>query len=84
MSKLIELGEYVIPTFVVCYLDYGDSGDMTDEEISQADDFVDGLGGPLIFDYGDSEAEFVWRNDITKLGGDCVRATVYRVGGCSE
>ena len=83
--KLKDLGVYKIPSYYVCYFEYGDSGDMTDEEIQHCDEFSKDMGDSLVFDWDngiDREAGelndpyFSHNNDINGLGGDVIDCSI--------
>lgn len=67
-----------IPTWAVCYIEYGnDCADgLTDEEIKMVDDFLNSYGCGLVFEY--SEEQFFTSSPAFGLPCDCVEANIYQ------
>lgn len=65
-----------IPTWAMCYIEYGDVGDMTDEEVDMVNDFMESYGFPIIIEYG--EEEFFTSCPAFGLPCDCVEGKIYK------
>lgn len=66
--------EFVIPVHAAAYIQNDDPSGLSDEEITEIDEFVAGLNaeGIQLAGVQDGEPEFHQHNDINNLGGDCV------------
>ncbi len=56
MATIKSLGEYKIPTYAVCYLEYGDAGGLLDSEIATIDQWLES-------EFGDKWPLFNWRGE---------------------
>lgn len=65
-------------TAYVCYLEYGDCGDLSDEEIEQCDRWLERLlkGKAGWFDWSDEES-FFGHDEISGLAADVKEAKLY-------
>ncbi len=90
-QRFKKLGERTIPVWAVCYLAYGDPGDLSDHEMELADGFVAeinqlSLSGHTTIDFPeciDSAKEFK-PCDWTGLGSDVIEVGLYgmaKLGG---
>lgn len=81
MSNLIRFDEYSykVPTWAACAINNG-SENLTDEEETQLNDFLDSLpdAGQGSFDFGNNEPYFSYYNDVDNLGNDVYDA-IYTV-----
>ena len=65
-----------IPTWAMCYIEYGSSDTLTDEEVKMIDEFLDSYGFPIIIEYG--EEEFFTSCPAFGLPCDCVEGKIYK------
>jgi hypothetical protein len=63
------------PSYWACYFINGDAGDMSDEEIAQADAFADWLGGNIVS--CDEDAGFLTYHDAQPFGALAADCLVY-------
>ena len=79
--------DFVIPTWAICYLEYGDGSGLEDEDIKKVDEFLDQLnqigidndyqGYHFAWPETDEDSYFAARNDINGyLGATVVDAKV--------
>lgn len=69
MTTKLETREYTLPAYWASYLINGDSSGISDEEKSQADEWLKEKQLPAPASCSD-ESWFAWRNDAANLGGD--------------
>ena len=87
---VIDWGVMSMPEWAVCYLEYGDAGDLSEEDLRLADEWWDGLdrqakngygeGAYVALSYEDSERYFSG-HPAFGLPCDCIdcRITVFTV-----
>mgnify|MGYP001158706762 FL=1 len=68
---------YNIPTWALCYIEYGDADGLSDDDIADVDAFIQSLpngegGRVLCFDCLD-DPSFMHSNDVNMMGADCVK-----------
>lgn len=65
---------FLLPSYLSCYLFYGDTCDLTESEQSEIDDFMarNNLGEALSVS---DTTEFSCANDLNYVGGDCATFT---------
>ena len=51
---IVQTDSVAMPTWAICYIEYGDSSDMTDEEAAMVDKWLTRYRRP-IFRYGEEE-----------------------------
>lgn len=68
-QSAFEVENYTAPSCWASYLINGDLSGIDDDDIRQADDFVESVGAGAPVDC--AEAGFINRPDFGKLAGDC-------------
>jgi len=88
---VIDWGVVSMPEWAVCYLEYGDAGDLSEEDLRLADEWRDGLDRQakeacgqtayVTFSYGDGDGYFTGSPEFGLPCGcvDC-RLTVFADG----
>ena len=71
---------YNIPTWALCYIEYGEADGLSVEDIEAVDAFIESLpngkgGRVLCFDCLDAPS-FRRSNDINMMGADCVKGVL--------
>lgn len=74
--KIKRRETYTIPTWAEYYFATGETTDMTEDEISQAEEFLlrNNLRGAVV-ETDINSASFSWKNDMNNIGGDVVKTT---------
>lgn len=74
--KIKRKETYTLPTWAEYYFATGETSDMTEEEINEAESFL--LRNNLrdaVVETDINSASFSWRNDLNNIGGDVVETT---------
>ena len=71
-----KIRDYYIASAYACYIEYGDSSDLEDDEIEIIDNFLDDLGENLYFVWGE-ESQFC-KCSISGLLSDCLQVAIYK------
>lgn len=68
-----------LPSYAVCYVEYGNEDGMSEEDIKLCDEWLASLseGGQLHFEYG--EESYFTKSPAFGLACDCVEVKVYQV-----
>ena len=77
MNLELDYFDYVIPSWAVCAIEYGDLSGLSTDDVTRLDAFMDTLPRRIFsIEYGD-EPSFRNFNDIHNLGDDCVSMRVF-------
>lgn len=74
--KIVRKVTFTIPTWAEYYFATGETSDMTEDEINEAESFF--LRNNLhdaVVETDINSASFSWRNDLNNIGGDVVETT---------
>lgn len=74
--KIKRKETYTLPSWAEYYFATGETSDMTDDEINQAEEFLSlrDLRGAVV-ETDINSASFSWKNDMNNIGGDVVETT---------
>lgn len=77
-KQTIKVERYILPDSWACYLMYGDSTGLTDEEIRAANIFVESLDGAYMVSKAE-DSYFARSNDANNISGNVSEYQFHRL-----